>query len=295
VPYIPLEDVSFLKRKFVDHEAFPGMKVAALDRESIYKMLLYTIPSKSVTPEEQFASAFASAQAEAFFHGKAFFEQVRQLIDDIPKSAELHFRMSELPRPTWYGMIKRFVNASPKLQASQLVPGFGAETDTTEGSYCQPTDFEYQTGWRVDPWGSTTMGRSPEECFYTGVRLSSTKAHKLAFNEYYTRVENSLLTKNYKKETTHTTQQEEDLALAVVAKAIKTVRAKKYRRDKERKWEGFQFQADIAYDTASMPTPEASASHDVVQETTVFKNEPISEVLDVSGKFAGLGSGMAMT
>ena len=96
-PFIPLEEVTFLKRKFVDHEAFPGMKVAALDKKSIYKMLCYTVPSHSVSAEEQMASAIASAQAEAFFHGPKFFAQIQDLIDAMPKSKELEYRMTQIP------------------------------------------------------------------------------------------------------------------------------------------------------------------------------------------------------
>jgi hypothetical protein len=72
-PYISHSEVTFLKRSFVDHSAFPGMKVAALDRKSIYKMLCYTVPSKSASFEEQMAAAMCCAQAEAFFPRQAIF------------------------------------------------------------------------------------------------------------------------------------------------------------------------------------------------------------------------------
>jgi hypothetical protein len=116
-PYISHTEVTFLKRKFVDHECFPGMKVAALDPNSIYKMLCYTIPSKGCSDEEQLAAALASAQAEAFFHGKAFFDQIAALIEDLPKTPELCSRMAACPPPTWGQMYERFLKASPKLKA----------------------------------------------------------------------------------------------------------------------------------------------------------------------------------
>jgi len=203
-PYISLEEVTFLKRSWADHSAFPGMKVATLAKESIYKMLLYTLPSKSVTIEEQMASAIQSAVAEAFFHDREFYDQIVCLVQGLPKTPELVARMRELPPPTWNQMIHRFVSASPKMQAQLIVPGYDAETMETEDSYCHSADFEYQAKWSVDPWGSTTMGRSPEECIYTGIRLSPKRAHKRAAIEKKPCVENQLFSKNtHKNPTTH--------------------------------------------------------------------------------------------
>jgi len=109
VPYIPLSEVTFLKRCWVDHVEFPGMKVAALDKRSIYKMLCYTVPSHSVSPEEQMAAAIASAQAESFFHGPKFFAQIANLIAEMPKSRELEHRMLHCPAPSWNTMVQRFI------------------------------------------------------------------------------------------------------------------------------------------------------------------------------------------
>lgn len=294
VPYIDMSEVTFLKRSFRTHESFPGMFVATLDKESIYKMLLYTIPSNSVSLEEQLASAFASALAESFFHGREFYDQVKQLIHDIPKNEELGFRLSRNPPPTWHTMVERFVNASPKLQARQLVPGVITETNTTKSSYCHPEDFEFQMDWRVDSWGSTTMGRSPEERIYAGVRLSPKNTHKPSRAETCASVENQHLTKNYKKNL-ETPRLPKEMALIVLEQAIRKYKKKQYKREKEAKWTKFEFQADISYDTASMPTPESADTTDVVQETIVFKNEPKSEMYDFGSTRTRLGSEMSMS
>lgn len=164
-PYISLDEVTFLKRKFVDHVEFPGMKVAALDKKSVYKMLLYTVPSRSVTFEEQYASALCSAQAEAFFHGRDFYNQIWQLIENMPKTTELVHRMNESPRPTWNTMVQRFVECSPSLEARLVAYEPTVEQVVHSGAL--------QGKW-VDAWGSTNF-EHPEE-----VRLSRQSALRVA-------------------------------------------------------------------------------------------------------------------
>lgn len=276
--YIPLEEVTFLKRSFVDHSAFPGMKVAALDRKSIYKMLCYTVPSHTASLEEQLASALASAQAEAFFHDYEFFAQISDLIAELPKSPELEFRMKQLPPPSWDQMVLRFVKASPKLRVKWMVPE-ETETPPTEHSYCHVSDLELQTRWSVDAWGSTTMGRSPEDRIYGGVRLSAKLVPTGGECEATPDPDNASFTKNILKtnKNTHTTKDRE-MAPKVVMQAINKVRSQVRKTDRRKKWMG-DAQADIAYDTTSLPTGNSGGGVDVVQEQVVFKNEPTGVVL----------------
>jgi hypothetical protein len=272
-PYVGLEEVSFLKRKFVDHSAFPGMKVAALDRKSIYKMICYTVPSHSASAEEQLAASLASAQAEAFFHDREFFAQVQELIQSLPKSAELEFRISQMPPPTWNGMITRFVRASPQLQVRMLVPG-DAETNSPMHSYCHVSALELQTRWSVDAWGSTTMGRSPEDRFYGGVRLSTKTVPTDDAFEIALDPDNIDFSKNFSKTNTKSpTTEERDMAPKVVAQAINKVRRQVRERKRREKWSGVA-QADITYDTSTVPGTGAESSVDVKQQQIVFKNEP---------------------
>jgi hypothetical protein len=272
-PYIPLEEVTFLKRNFVDHSAFPGMKVAALDRRSIYKMLCYTVPSHSASAEEQLAASLASAQAEAFFHDYDFFKQVETLIASLPRSAELQFRLKENPPPTWNGMVTRFVNASPKLKARMLVPG-DSETTQTKRNYCHASELELQTAWSVDAWGSTTMGRSPEDRVYGGVRLSADIVPTDAMCEIARVPDNNDFSKNQYKETKKSpTTEQREMAPKVVAQAINKVRTQLRNRKRRDKWSGVA-QADIAYDTGNAPGTGAASSVDSAHQQVVFKNEP---------------------
>lgn len=291
VPYIPLEEVTFLKRSFVDHEDFPGMKVAALDKKSIYKMLLYTIPSKSTTPEQQLASAIASAQAEAYFHGHAFFNQISHLIDSLEVSEELAFRMHEMPRPSMATMYKRFVEASPKLRAQLTVPGETAETAETRDSYCQPQSIVLQAGWRMDSWGSTTMECSSEERIHVGVRLSPTHARKPKKYENALRVENQLLATTSKN--TKICSGYKDATLPTVQSVVNKLHNKSRANAKRKAWqERVVLQSSLVLDNAIAPV--GAGSEDLVQETTVFKNEPESISLDMRAPITRLAGPSTM-
>jgi hypothetical protein len=271
-PFIPLEEVTFLKRRFVDHEAFPGMKVAALDRKSIYKMLCYTVPSHSVSAEEQMASAIASAQAEAFFHGSQFFAQIQDLIGEMPKSRELEFRMTQIPPPSWNAMVARFVRASPKLQVRQISPVL-EEKVGTGGSYCHASALELQSEWRVDPWGSTVMERSSDHRFYGGARLCAKKVPMGVSSETTHDPENNSFSKNTNKTNNKPpTTTDREMAPKVVVQAINKLRAQKRARERRERWSGVA-QADIQYDTLSIPNT-TQGTNDHVQQQVVFKNEP---------------------
>lgn len=280
LPYISWKDVSFLKRKFVDHESFEGLKVAALDKESIYKMLLYTIPSKSTSEEEQLASACASAQAEAFFHGREFFDSIESLISGLALTPEQAYRFAQMPRPTWSTMVKRFVDASPKLQAKLLVPGEHAETTQTSSSNCHDDEVVLQTSWRVDCWGSTTMECSSEERIDVGVRLSPKRARKSRKSEEAPSTDNTILSKQFStSEENHSGRKE--MALPAAEKAINKHNNKVRQKNKRKVWEAkVVTQSDVVYDTVN-PSMNGGVSTDVVQETTVFKNEPESVHVDL--------------
>lgn len=277
-PFIPLEEVTFLKRKFVDHEAFPGMKVAALDKKSIYKMLCYTVPSHSVSAEEQMASAIASAQAEAFFHGSKFFAQIQDLINAMPKSKELEYRMTQIPPPSWNAMVARFVRASPKLQVRQISPVL-EEKVGTKGSYCHASALELQSEWRVDPWGSTVTERSSNYRVYGSTWLCAKNVPRGVSFETARDPEGESFSKNINKVNKNSpTTADREMAPKVVAQAISKVRRQERTRKRREKWSGVA-QADVQYDTLSVPSTTASGTTDVVQQQIVFKNEPASETL----------------
>jgi hypothetical protein len=66
-PFVSPSKASFLKRRWRDHAVLPH-KVAALDVDSIYKMLTWMLPSKHESESVQVLSTYDSALREAFFH-----------------------------------------------------------------------------------------------------------------------------------------------------------------------------------------------------------------------------------
>jgi hypothetical protein len=87
-PFMHLEEIDFLKRKFVYDEELDFMR-APLDEKSIAKMLNVHVTSKNVTEEEQTVDIIRSANREYWFHGKETFEvrhkQLQEIIDTNDK------------------------------------------------------------------------------------------------------------------------------------------------------------------------------------------------------------------
>lgn len=277
VPYIGYEDVTFLKRSFCDHECFPGVKVACLDRLSIYKMLVYTVPSRTISAEEQLAQAMCAAVTEAFYHGKAFYTQIRDLIDEVPKTAELEMRMVEYPIPTWKQLERRFINASPKLKALLGVPeDLLEQTETSDASYCLPNDIVHQSGKSVEPSRKTTLGRSPLERIYAGVPLSSNSVLKPSSNANKGGCRQTFCNKNYRNSNYTDIQ---GVARSVLTQATRKISNKIYRKNKDRNWRETVFQSE---ELSSVQIPDTAASAtELSQANVVFKNEPEGVMMDM--------------
>lgn len=68
-PFVKKENMTFLKRGFVWREDLQHW-VAPLDKSSIMKSLLWSLPSKVVSSDTQFTESCVSANRELFFHYK---------------------------------------------------------------------------------------------------------------------------------------------------------------------------------------------------------------------------------
>lgn len=287
VPYIPGSEVGFLKRRFASHELFPGMMVAPLDEESIFKMLTYTNPSKAVSEEEQLAMAICSAKSEAFFHGRTFYAKLDALIESCPKTPELEARMKEFPAPTWNQMYERFLQASPKYRVLLVKPEFNTETTPTPtDSYCQESATHAQTFWRVDPWGSTTMERSSEDPYWEEIRLSLEQRARRRRVEKNHDVELPHLSKNT-PQLTHIEATIRQMAPVAIKSAINKIHTKVLRKEKDKRWKSRTVaQADIRPDTTGAVT--------TIQQTYAFKDEPLSKTVDLGSKSNPAANNMAM-
>lgn len=107
VPFIPLADCTFLKRKFVWSDELRQV-VGPLDVNSIFKMLTIGVKSKTVSSSEQLAQALCSAFAEAFFHGREFFDALNALVANCEKSSDLQYEMRKYEILTYDQYRERF-------------------------------------------------------------------------------------------------------------------------------------------------------------------------------------------
>lgn len=87
-------DISFLKRTFTYFEDL-GHVVGPIEKGSVYKSLLYHIPTKAdgETVQTQMASTISCALDELFFHGRDEFDSFKEKIFNIARKNELlvHF------------------------------------------------------------------------------------------------------------------------------------------------------------------------------------------------------------
>jgi len=81
--FLNMSEVSFLKRTFVYSEVL-GRRVGQLDRNSVYRMLEWYLPSDFISEEEQMVSTFSSALYEIFFYSsESVFCRIRQCFVSI--------------------------------------------------------------------------------------------------------------------------------------------------------------------------------------------------------------------
>lgn len=93
--YMHLDDVDFLKRKHVYHEAMQS-GCGALDEMSIFKSLHAVNKSKNVSLQEQSVQNLEGALREWFLHGEDVYEHRRTQVATIAKEAQLFITGLEL-------------------------------------------------------------------------------------------------------------------------------------------------------------------------------------------------------
>jgi hypothetical protein len=107
VPYITIDDASFLKRTWRMEKAV-GKHMAPLDEESIEKMLLTWVRSKSITEQEQAIAVLSSANREYFFYGKEIFEQKQKMFKEIVTQCDLERFVEESTLPSYKQLLAEY-------------------------------------------------------------------------------------------------------------------------------------------------------------------------------------------
>lgn len=109
VPFISLNDISFLKRRWRWDEDV-GAYLCPLEHDSIAKMLTMYVPDGSDVAEAHSAKVIVAACNEYFFYGKTVFEEKRKMFLDVIRENQLE--PYKQPMPTWQELYDRFWRAS---------------------------------------------------------------------------------------------------------------------------------------------------------------------------------------
>lgn len=107
VPFIPIEEVSFLKRTWRWEEELNAY-ACPLEEASIAKMLTRVVESKTVPPEKQAVDVLSCATREYFAYGKEKFLERRAVLKRIADTCKLDLYVEPSTFPTWDEMIANF-------------------------------------------------------------------------------------------------------------------------------------------------------------------------------------------
>jgi hypothetical protein len=119
VPYININDVSFLKRTWRwdnDVRAF----LCPLEHASIEKMLTKCVRSKVVSAQHQAISTISSAIREYFFYGRIIFEEKRKMFLEIIEETDLGLYVQDSTLPHWEDLKNGFWAASQEVNLTVI-------------------------------------------------------------------------------------------------------------------------------------------------------------------------------
>lgn len=151
VPFIGIEDVSFLKRNFKWSDDL-GAWMAPIEIASISKSLHNCMQRKGVdvTPEELALGSLTGANMEFYYHGRKVFEERRAQLISVAEACELH-NMLELK--TYDDLTDAFLGRKPNLpvESQQDIPILDCQCGEDLIPYTE--DFRDQClGTALDPF-----------------------------------------------------------------------------------------------------------------------------------------------
>lgn len=107
VPYIHIDEATFLKRSW-RYDADVGAIVAPLEHDSIEKMLMINVVSKTITREYQALCVADTACREYFWYGKQIFEEKRSMLIEVIHEVGLGELIQNHHFPTWDNLYDQF-------------------------------------------------------------------------------------------------------------------------------------------------------------------------------------------
>ena len=114
VPFIHIDDVSFLKRRWVWNDE-AGAYFCPLEEASIRKMLMIACRNKTVSDQKHMMDVMLSANQEWFWYGRERFEYEQKFLRKWATHPELIPFFAEMAFPTWDDLMARFKRASMGL------------------------------------------------------------------------------------------------------------------------------------------------------------------------------------
>lgn len=132
VPYIHINDFSFLKRRWVWNEEIKNW-ACPLEEESIIKSLTVWVPSGSIDKYKQMIAVIASAVSEYFFYGRERFEKERAFLMNVVSEEPYSLYVTESTFPTYDQLVERFHRASAAL--GSLTTASWVEIKPSSSSY----------------------------------------------------------------------------------------------------------------------------------------------------------------
>lgn len=117
VPYIHIDQFSFLKRRWV-YDEHVGAWLCPLEEESIHKSLTTWTPSQSVDCYKQMVDVISSANSEYFFYGKEVFQKHHDYFARVLSEGPYRAYVTDKTLPSWESLRERFWRASRDVSHS---------------------------------------------------------------------------------------------------------------------------------------------------------------------------------
>jgi hypothetical protein len=120
VPYISIDQCSFLKRTWVWNDEV-GAMLAPLEEQSIIKSLMICTASKTCSPQARDVAAISSAVREYFFYGREVFEEKVTMLKQIVEECDLTVYLEDSTFPTWKQLVDQFWDNSKHVKLRNRV------------------------------------------------------------------------------------------------------------------------------------------------------------------------------